>query len=62
MFSPLPKIAAPAQRALDSMAVTNLEELSKHSENEIKNLHGMGPNALGKLKDAMAANNLTFAK
>lgn len=62
MPTPLPKISAPAQRALDSIDVANLEDLAKHTEKAIKDLHGMGPNALGKLKAAMSDSNLEFAR
>ena len=52
-------LAAPAQRAL--AGVTRLAQLSKMTEAEIKALHGIGPNALAKLRAAMAANGLGFA-
>ncbi|MBS1702081.1 MAG: hypothetical protein JST12_10500 [Armatimonadetes bacterium] len=56
----LPKIAQPAVRALNSVGVTTLEQLQNFTEPEIKTLHGMGPNALGKLKAAMAEKGLNF--
>lgn len=62
MPTPLPKISAPAQRALDSINVSSLQELATHTEKEISDLHGMGPNALGKLKAAMAEAGIGFAK
>ena len=51
----LPKISAPAQRALASAGITNLKQLSKFTEAEVAQLHGMGPNALGKLREALTA-------
>ena len=59
--SDLPKIAAPAQRALQSIGVTTLKQLTKITEAELLQLHGMGPNALGKLRQALAEKGLSFA-
>ncbi|WP_332766762.1 hypothetical protein [Phenylobacterium sp.] len=56
----LPKLARPAQRALAGAGVTCLEDLAGHTEIEIAALHGMGPNALGRLKEALAAMGLDF--
>ena len=56
----LPKVAAPAQRALDSAGIANLKQLSKFTEAEVAQLHGMGPNALGKLREALKAEKLSF--
>ncbi len=49
--SDLPKLAAPAQRALAAADIHRLEQLSKFSEGEIKHLHGIGPNALNQLRN-----------
>ncbi|MBI5950570.1 MAG: DNA-binding protein [Chloroflexi bacterium] len=59
--SDLPKLAAPAQRALQSIGVTTLKQLTKITEAELLQLHGMGPNALGKLRQALAEKSLSFA-
>jgi hypothetical protein len=56
----LPKIAAPAQRALQSIGISTLEQLTKITEAELLQLHGMGPNALGKLRQALAERGLLF--
>lgn len=56
----LPKIAAPAMRALASVRVEKVEDLARFTEKEIADLHGMGPNALGKLKEAMKAAGVEF--
>ncbi|UTP41221.1 hypothetical protein M9M90_08600 [Phenylobacterium sp. LH3H17] len=56
----LPKLARPAQRALAGVGVTCLEDLAEHTEIEIAALHGLGPNALGCLKEALAAMGLDF--
>ncbi len=58
--SDLPKIGAPAQRALQSAGITSLKQLTKITETELGQLHGMGPNALGKLREALKKNGLLF--
>ena len=58
----LPKLAAPAQRALAGAGIQNLKQLSKWSEAHLKELHGIGPNAVKELKQAMKAKGLSFAK
>ena len=60
--SDLPKLAGPAQRALANAGIQNLKQLAKFSEAEIKQLHGIGPNALVQLRAAIRAKGLTFAK
>jgi DNA-directed RNA polymerase alpha subunit len=57
----LPKIATPAQRALQSIGITTLKQLTRVTEAELLQLHGMGPNALGKLRQALAEKGLSFA-
>ncbi len=60
--SPLPNgLSRPALRALASLGIQNLEQLTDFSETEIIRLHGFGPNGLNKLRQAMAAKGLTFA-
>ena len=56
----LPKISAPAQRALTAAGITTLKQLTAVTEAELLQLHGMGPNAIGKLRDALQANGLSF--
>jgi len=56
----LPKTSAPAQRALQSAGITTLKQLTKVSEAEVLQLHGIGQNALGKLREALKANGLSF--
>ena len=60
--SDLPKLAAPAQRALAGAGIYSLQQLTKLSEVEIKQLHGIGPNALKQLHAAMQARGLSFRK
>ncbi len=57
----LPKLSQPAHRALASAGIQNLQQLTKFSEAEIKQLHGIGPNALIQLHRALADNGLSFA-
>ncbi|MNP65181.1 hypothetical protein D3C76_1607520 [compost metagenome] len=56
------KLAKPALRALNKLGITTLEQVSNFSENEIKNLHGIGPNALEQLRNALELKGLTFSK
>jgi DNA repair protein RadC len=60
--SDLPKMAAPAQRALASVGIRSLAQLTKFSEGEIQQLHGIGPNAVKGLKRALKAKGLSFKK
>ncbi|HKO77473.1 MAG TPA: RNA polymerase alpha subunit C-terminal domain-containing protein [Flavobacterium sp.] len=55
-------LSAPARRALENADITTLEKLSKHSEAAILKLHGIGKTTIPKLQEALAAENLTFAK
>jgi hypothetical protein len=56
------KLAAPALRALLTAKITDLERLSTFTEEEIFELHGMGPKAMGKLQGALKKNGLSFRK
>ncbi|MBK9925346.1 MAG: DUF1801 domain-containing protein [Anaerolineales bacterium] len=58
--SDLPKIGAPATRALEAAGYTTLKQLTKVTEAEIAQLHGMGPKALGILRDTLKAQGLSF--
>jgi hypothetical protein len=57
----LPGLASPARRALAGKGITCLEDLVKYRETEITDLHGIGPNALKSLKQAMEENGLKFS-
>ena len=54
-------LSRPAQRALDAAGYLRLEQLTRVSETEIKQLHGIGPNAIKKLRSALDAKGLSFA-
>lgn len=58
--SDFPKISAPALRALLKAKIMNLKQLSKFSEEEILELHGMGPSTMPKLLAALKARHLNF--
>lgn len=53
--SNFPKIGSPATRALEAAGYTNLKQLTKATEAELAQLHGMGPKALGILREALQA-------
>ncbi len=55
-------IAAPALRALFNAKIYNLEMLTKISERDLSQLHGMGPKAISILKNALEDKCMTFAK
>ena len=50
----LPKIGAPATRALANAGITSLRHVAEHSRAELAALHGMGPKALGILEASLA--------
>ena len=56
------ELAKPAQRALAEAGIRRLKQLTKLSEDEVKQLHGIGPNALAQLRRALMAKGLAFAK
>jgi hypothetical protein len=58
--SDLPKLAAPAVRALHSAGITRLDQLTLVSEEELLQLHGMGQNALSTLREELKAKGLSF--
>jgi DNA-directed RNA polymerase alpha subunit len=55
-------LAKPAQRALAAAGYTRLEQFTKVTEAEVLKLHGMGPNAMEKIRQALAASGLSFAE
>jgi predicted Fe-Mo cluster-binding NifX family protein len=56
----LPKLAAPARRALCGAGYNRLEDLTKVTESEVMKLHGMGPNAMQALRNALRERGLSF--
>ena len=55
-------ISAPARRALEREGIHSLTQLANRSEKELLQLHGMGPKAMGILKQLLAEKQLMFAK
>ena len=53
-------LAQPARRALANAGIHRLEQLSQMTQADVKKLHGIGPNALALLGNAMAARGLSF--
>ena len=53
--APLPRLAAPATRALKAQGVTSLDDLAGATRHELLGLHGIGVRALDQLDDALAA-------
>ena len=58
--TPLPKISAPATRALAGIGVTTVEELAEHTEDELLELHGFGPKAMRILRPVMEERGVSF--
>jgi hypothetical protein len=56
----LPRIGAPATRALAAIGVTRLAQLTEHRAVDLEQLHGMGPRAIGILRQALADNGLSL--
>ena len=56
----LPRIGAPATRALTSVGITRLSQLTDHRAEELLKLHGMGPRAIKTLRQALADQGLSF--
>jgi hypothetical protein len=56
----LPKLAAPARRALLGAGYTRIEHLTEVRESEVMRLHGMGPKAMRVLRDALQERGLSF--
>ncbi len=55
-------LSAPALRALFNAEITQLKELSRFTEKEVLQFHGMGPTGVRQLKAALAQRNLAFLK
>lgn len=57
-----PKISQPALRALHGAGHHTLRDLTTVRQADLGQLHGMGPKALGILRDALAERGLGFAE
>jgi hypothetical protein len=58
--TPFPKLAQPALRALAGAGYDHLEQLANVPEASLTCLHGMGPSALGKLREALKEIGRSF--
>ena len=58
--SDFPSIGAPATRALEIEGYTQLKQLTKVSEAELAQLHGVGPKAIRILDEALKAKGWSF--
>ncbi|WBC17940.1 helix-hairpin-helix domain-containing protein [Micromonospora sp. WMMA1998] len=56
----LPKIGAPATRALHDAGYTALRELAGVPRAELATLHGIGPKALRTIQHALEQHNLSL--
>jgi hypothetical protein len=56
----LPRTGAPATRALTSVGITRLSQLTDHRAQELLKLYGMGPRAIKILRQALADRGLSF--
>jgi len=56
-----PKLGKPAERALANAGYTRLDQLTAVREADLAKLHGMGPKALGQLRETLAAQGKAFA-
>jgi hypothetical protein len=54
----LPKISAPATRALNAAGYTALRQLASTPRAELARLHGIGPKALGIIEAALEEHQL----
>ena len=54
-------LASPARRALAAAGYVRLEQLTRVSEAELLQLHGMGLKALEQIRRALAARGQSFA-
>ncbi|HJZ45776.1 MAG TPA: hypothetical protein VKE41_01380 [Roseiflexaceae bacterium] len=55
------ELASPARRALVNAGYLRLAQLNGLSEDELKQLHGIGPKALDQLRRALGAKGLSLA-
>lgn len=58
---PLPKVGAPATRALAALGVTNLTQVAAYSAEQLMALHGCGPRAVRILQEALQEHGLSLS-
>ena len=57
----LPKVGAPATRALEAAGYTSLSDLAGVSRGHLAKLHGVGPKAIGIIQAALEEHGLTLS-
>lgn len=60
MATPLPKIGAPAMRALAAEGIDTLEAVADRTERDLLELHGVGPRAVRILAEHLAGAGLAL--
>lgn len=58
----LPRVGAPATRALRAAGITTLEQVAELTEAELAALHGVGPIAIDRLREALAEQGMVLAQ
>ena len=53
-------LAKPAREALAKEGITKLYDLSRFTKAEIKSLHGIGPDAMAKIKNDLFEEQISF--
>jgi hypothetical protein len=56
----IPKLSAPAKRALENAGITSVKNLSRRREADVMKLHGMGPASLPRMRAALKQAGLSF--
>lgn len=54
-------LGKPANRALEGAGYLRLEQVAEVSEKELMKLHGMGPKAIERLREALFKKGLSFS-
>lgn len=57
----LPKVGAPATRALEAAGYTSLKDLAGVSRGHLADLHGVGPKAIRIIQAALEEHDLTLS-
>ena len=55
-------IGRPATKALAAAGITRLAQLTRISEAELSRMHGVGPKAIGIIRDALRQQGKSFAR
>ena len=54
-------LGKPANRALEGAGYLRLEQVAEVSDKELMKLHGMGPKAIERLREALFEKGLSFS-